>query len=158
MPPASLLAYLWKLEPKQRRNNETLPSYSPTMHRTWSSPYLRSGKLADEELQPGRGVYTVAPHFESTQCGNPTTDKHKKAGPGLYDIWSLICVVSFTCCIALFVLDSIFSLYGMGTGVAECIVQSSAMSQTNKEVRKVLRCGIFECLITFPDAILSRFS
>jgi hypothetical protein len=155
---ASLLAYLGRLALTQG-SNETPPALNPTIHRTWSSPYLRSGKLVDEEAQPGRGVYLDTLRFECTRCGIPATSKYKKHRPSLYEVWSVICVVSFTCCIVLFVLDLIFSLYGMGTGVAECMVRTSAMSsQTNDEVRGTCRCSLpLRLTKFFTDAALSRF-
>jgi hypothetical protein len=117
---APFLTYLQQLLLTQRGSNKAPPASRPNIHRKWSSPYIRSEKI-----------------------GNPATEKFKKIRPDFYDIWSVVCMVSFTCLVVLFALDLIFSLYSMGTGVAECMVQTSAMSsQKNGQVRKTCRCSI----------------
>jgi hypothetical protein len=140
---APFLTYLQQLLLTQRRSNKTPPAFRPNIHREWSSPYIRSEKIGDEEVQPEHIACDDTPHLECTRYGNPATKKSKKIRPGFYDIWSIVCVVSFTCLVVLFALDLIFSLYGMGTGVAECMVQTSAMSsQKNDQVRKTCRYSV----------------
>jgi hypothetical protein len=140
---APFLTYLQQLLLTQRGSNKAPPAFRSDIHRKWSSPYIRGEKIGDEEVQPEHNVRDDTPHLECTRCGNPTTKKFKKIRPGFYEIWSAVCVVSFTCMIALFALDLIFSLYGMGTGVAQCMVQTSAMSsQKNDQVRKTCRYSI----------------
>jgi hypothetical protein len=137
----SFLTYFQQLSLTQRSNNDTPSAFRPNIHREWSSPYFRSEKIGDEEVQPEHNAHDDTPHLECTRCGNPATKISKKTRPGFYDIWSVVCVVSFTCLLVLFALDLTFGLYGMGTGAAECMVQTSATSsQKNDQVRKTCRC------------------
>jgi hypothetical protein len=137
MPHASYLAYFRQWAPTQKNMHRPAEKFEPAILSKWPSPHLRSGKLADEEAQFQLDTDAEMLHTECENSRYSATSKYKRNRHGLYDVWSILCVVSFTCSVLLFALDLVFGRYGMGTGITECFVQTSALSSAStNEVRK----------------------